>query len=84
MPEATYTQVRNGVKSGTAHLADSDGKLLCGTSGQTVKTSPKNVEAFVTCSKCRDLVGWHRAPGSLRSRTSRGLDSSAWGANKGR
>lgn len=79
-----YDHLRTSQTNRTVHLAYKDGNLVCGTQARTVKITARNDEAVVDCSKCRDRVGWHRAPGSLRSRTSLGLDSSAWGANKGR
>lgn len=71
----------------TAHLCHADTLApVCGTPAKrnlvTVRVAAP--DKYVTCSKCRRLAGWPTLPGSYRARTSFGLDSSAWGANKGR
>jgi len=67
------------------HLANEDKSLVCGTVAKTVRINNLcSLEQAVTCSKCRKLAGWKTIAGSFQNRSSRGLDSSAWGANKGR
>jgi hypothetical protein len=85
----TVYQVRTGTRTGTDHIADpATGRMPHRITGDTCRTvaeaSPELAERLVTCSVCRRLMGWPAAPGSRRSRTTSGLDSSAWGANRGR
>lgn len=80
----TTHQVRQA-ENGNSHLAHDDGTLVCGTKARTFRVTPAaGAEAYVTCGKCRRAAGWDVLPGSYRSRITSGLDSSAWGANKGR
>jgi hypothetical protein len=72
-------------QDGNVHLANEDKSLVCGTVAKTVKINHLcSLEQVVTCGKCRAKVGLKTIAGSFRARSSRGLDSSAWGANKGR
>lgn len=82
----TNLTVRQGNKTGNAHLAHPDGTLLCGSTGSTspVKMPLAGAQSYVTCSKCRKAVGWSTIAGSYTQRTTPGLDSSAWGINRGR
>lgn len=71
--------------NGNTHLANEDKSLVCGTIASTVGLNHLcSLESIVACSKCRKLAGWKTIAGSYQKRGSRGLDSSAWGANKGR
>ena len=85
MTDHTSTHKVREIVGGAAHLCDSD-TPICGTpaSRKLVTVRPVNPETYVTCSKCRRLAGWATVAGSLASRKSIGLDSSAWGANRGR
>lgn len=72
--------------TGNAHVGI-DGVPVCGAAKTwTVRraASLEQAERYVTCSKCRKAQGWTTIAGSYASRTTHGLDSSAWGANKGR
>ena len=70
---------------GNTHLAHADGALVCGNVAKTVRINHlAPIENVVTCSRCRKAAGWKTIAGSYRARTTQGLDSSAWGANKGR
>jgi len=80
----TTTARRSLGLDGAIHLAEGE-ELICGTKARTTRVNHVcSLEKIVTCSRCRKQVGWHTAKGSLRSRSTLGLDSSAWGANKGR
>jgi len=72
-------------QAGNVHLANEDKTLICGTVASTVKINHLcSLEQVVTCGKCRAKVGLKTISGSFQKRSSSGLDSSAWGANKGR
>jgi hypothetical protein len=72
-------------QNGNTHLADENNSLACGTPATTVRVNHISpLESVVTCSRCRSLAGWRTIAGSYQKRASSGLDSSAWGANRGR
>lgn len=82
--ESTALTARMTAGTGNTHLAN-DKTLICGSAAKTARINHlASLETVVTCSRCRKLAGWTTIPGSYQQRTTSGLDSSAWGANKGR